>query len=239
VVTTNGAIRGSYIAVKSINLETTNGPIKVRAEVKAEALNVSTTNAPIQKEYSAGRVASLKTTNALVEAEVEAREITVKTSNGRINGSYLAEGLVDIRTTNAQIDIGEGKGEEVVLRSTNGRILGDYVIGKRFDAETSNGLIEVHVGLKEEAQAPEVKAMTSHSRMQVVLSNTFAGHFDVLTTHGRATVQNCLDYHDQCDQSDIVFERDIRTAKSGTKGSHGQGSTLLQSKNGDAELFFV
>ncbi|RUS13498.1 hypothetical protein BC937DRAFT_95232 [Endogone sp. FLAS-F59071] len=236
VHTTNGHIVGTYVAVEGVALATTNAPIEARAE--AGVLDLAATNAHILGEYHADMVASLWTSNAPVEAEVEAGDITIKTSNARIAGRFLAKRRIDISTSNAPIDITEGNGEEVLLRTSNARIAGEFVVGKRFDAQTSNDPIDVRVGLKEEAQAPEVKATTSYGRTQVILSDTFSGRFDVSTTYGRATVQNCANSAEDCDQTDIVFEKNARTSKSGTKGSEGQGLVFLRSRSGDARLFF-
>lgn len=171
VHTTNGRITGSYIAVKTIELETTNALIDVRAE--AGILNLSTTNGPIKGGYQADTVANFWTSNGPVEAEVEAGDITIRTTNARIAGRYLARGLVDTKTSNAPIDITEGYGEEVILKTLNGKISGEFIVGTRFDAQTTNDLIDVHVNLKEDAQAPEVKATTSYGRTQVILVGFF------------------------------------------------------------------
>ena len=129
----NGRITISDIYAKNIEIETSNGDIKIDNLNVNNNIDLETSNGRINVNNLIAEDIELDTSNASVTLEkVNGDYIIVETSNGTINVNNCKGKEVELDTSNAQISAYECYGNEVILDTSNGNITLENLEDKEF-----------------------------------------------------------------------------------------------------------
>ncbi|KAL1936694.1 hypothetical protein VTP01DRAFT_828 [Rhizomucor pusillus] len=229
--------RNSMIAIKDdwtgkhLILESINGEINtVNAHVRAkDFVTMTTTNGEIQVARSA---ITLETSNA----EINVRglvsvngSVQVKTTSGKITSNKLqAATNADIQTTNGGVSISILAAKSVQVMTTNGQIVSDHIHAQdKINVETSNGELNAVVDTISSIVAARFKS--SNSPVFVQMPASHSGMFEMKAHKAGITSAN---------STDLQFDRDEKTYKSGYKTNHNPSYVIVETSNAVAMLSF-
>ncbi|KAF9990638.1 hypothetical protein BGZ75_000836 [Mortierella antarctica] len=225
-----------------------NGPIALE-NAQADRVQLTTSNGSISGSYEAGHV-DFVTSNGSIRSKLTLRDALDK-----------AQSKVSAKTTNGPVDLHitatkTNRGLWMQSTSVNGKLSIGVLLGKADRASyintlTSNSKIDFNLDALKSGQSLEVNNITTNGSIvssmmvpkeqpfkgtasstngsvSVNLTEEFHGRFALETTHGNATVEG----------SDVIMERDMKSAKQGYRGSQGPSSFTIRTTNGSTGLRF-
>ncbi|MEN8078242.1 DUF4097 family beta strand repeat-containing protein [Clostridioides difficile] len=140
----NGKINIFNIDTEEIDIDTSNGDIKIENLNVNNNIEIETSNASINVNVLVAKNINFDSSNGEVILEkVNGNEIKVDTSNGKISVSECRGNEIELDTANSEIMAYECYGNEVVLDSSNGDITLENIKDKDFiidelEVSTSN-----------------------------------------------------------------------------------------------------
>lgn len=140
----NGKINISNIDTEEIDIDTSNGDIKIENLNVNNNIEIETSNASINVNVLVAKNINFDSSNGEVILEnVNGNEIKVDTSNGKISVSECRGNEIELDTSNSEIMAYECYGKEVVLDTSNGDITLENIKDKEFiidelEVSTSN-----------------------------------------------------------------------------------------------------
>lgn len=129
----NGPINISNINTEEIDIDTSNGDIKIENLNVNNDIEIETSNASINVNGLVAKNINFDSSNGDVILEnINGKEINVDTSNGKISISECRGNEIELDTSNAEIMAYECYGKEVVLDTSNGKITLENIKDKEF-----------------------------------------------------------------------------------------------------------
>ena len=129
----NGKINIFNIDTEEIDIDTSNGDIKIENLNVNNNIEIETSNASINVNVLVAKNINFDSSNGEVILEkVNGNEIKVDTSNGKISVSECRGNEIELDTANSEIMAYDCYGNEVVLDTSNGDIILENIKDKDF-----------------------------------------------------------------------------------------------------------